>query len=148
DILRGDLNSRDAQVGIGNDDIIFGGAGDDRIGGKGGNDSLFGGAGDDRIWGDDGDDLIRGGLGNDTLTGDDRSGGQGSDTFVLALGEGTDLITDFVNGTDFIGLADGLTFGSLTVTSEESKTMISAGDETLAELMGVSSLSESGFVTV
>ena len=33
--------------------------------------------------------------GNDTLTGDVVSGGQGVDTFVLAVGEGTDTILDF-----------------------------------------------------
>ena len=148
DVLRGDLNSRSAQVGIGDDDIIFGGAGSDRIGGKGGNDRLFGEAGDDRIFGDDGDDLIRGGPGNDTLTGDDNSGGSGSDTFVLAVGEGTDTITDFEVGIDLIGLADGLTFGSLSVVVQGANTLISAGDETLAELLGVSSLTERAFVPV
>ncbi|MEL7054390.1 MAG: hypothetical protein AAGM45_21790 [Cyanobacteria bacterium J06588_5] len=99
-MLRGDRNSRDAQTGeAGGDDLIYGGAGNDRIGGKSGNDRLFGDAGDDQIWGDDGDDLIHGGLGNDTLTGDNFSGGQGADTFVLAIGEGTDTITDFEIGT-------------------------------------------------
>ncbi|MGB3292736.1 MAG: glycerophosphodiester phosphodiesterase family protein [Phormidesmis sp.] len=146
DVLRGDLNTRNAQVGIGDDNIIFGGTGNDRIGGKAGNDQLFGEAGDDRIWGDDGDDLIRGGLGNDTLTGDDNSGGSGSDTFVLAAGEGTDTITDFEVGIDFIGLAEGLTFGSLSVVAQGASTLISAGDETLAELLGVNGLSESAFI--
>ncbi len=146
DILRGDNNSRRSGGTVGGNDTIFGGAGNDRIGGKGGNDRLFGEAGDDRIYGDDGDDLIRGGLGNDVLTGDDNSGGSGSDTFVLALGEGTDTITDFEVGIDFIGLADGLTFGSLSVTAQGTSTLISAGDETLAELLGVNGLTESSFV--
>ena len=146
DVLRGDLNSRDAQVGIGNDDTIFGEGGNDRIGGKGGNDTLYGGAGDDQIWGDDGDDLLWGGLGNDTLTGDDRSGGQGSDTFVLAAGEGTDTITDFEVGIDFIGLAGGLSFGALAFSGNA----ISSGTETLAILQGVdtTTLDASAFVTV
>lgn len=145
DVLRGDLNQRNSQVGIGNDDLIRGGAGNDRIGGKGGNDLLFGESGDDLIWGDDGDDILRGGVGNDTLTGDDFSGGQGSDTFVLALGEGTDTIVDFEVGTDFIGLADGLAFGELSFSSN----LILAGSETLAELnVAASSLGESSFVIV
>ena len=150
DVLRGDLNSRRPQNGIGGNDTIFGGAGDDRIGGKGGDDQLFGESGDDQIWGDDGDDLLRGGLGDDTLTGDDFSGGQGSDTFVLAIGEGTDTIVDFETGTDFIGLADGLSFGQLTLTQSGGNALISAEEETLAVLNGVtaSSLSESDFVTV
>jgi glycerophosphoryl diester phosphodiesterase len=149
DILRGDLNKRDAQVGIGGNDTIFGGGGNDRIGGKGGNDILLGEAGDDRIWGDDGDDIIRGGLGKDTLTGDDSSGGQGRDTFILAVGEGKDLITDFKVGTDLIGLAGGLSFGSVSITTKGANTLISAGSEMLAELTGVTGgLTANAFVTV
>lgn len=148
DILRGDVNSRRSGGKVGGNDTIFGGAGNDRIGGKAGNDMLFGGAGDDVIFGDDGDDLLSGGLGNDILTGDDRSGGQGSDTFVLAAGEGTDTITDFEVGIDFIGLAGGLTFGSLSLVTQGANTLISAGDETLAELLGVNGLAESAFVPV
>ncbi len=145
DVLRGDLNLRSSQVGIGNDDIIYGGAGSDRIGGKGGNDTLFGDEGDDLIWGDDGDDIIRGGLGNDTLTGDDFSGGQGADTFVLAAGEGTDTIVDF-DASDFIGLADGLSIGVLSFEGET----ISFGEQTLAVLTGVdtTALAADRFVTV
>jgi len=150
DVLRGDLNSRDAQVGVGGDDIIYGGAGNDRIGGKGGNDRLFGDAGDDQIWGDDGDDVLYGGLGNDTLTGDDFSGGRGADIFVLAVGEGTDTITDFMAGEDMIGLAAGLSFGQLTVSADGNNAVIAAGDETLATVMqtGVEALTESAFKTV
>ncbi|MEL7359062.1 MAG: glycerophosphodiester phosphodiesterase family protein [Cyanobacteria bacterium J06560_6] len=146
DVLRGDLNNRDAQVGVGGDDIIYGGAGNDRIGGKGGNDTLYGGADDDQIWGDDGDDLIYGGLGNDTLTGDDFSGGRGADTFVLAAGEGTDTIVDFEVGTDLIGLAGGLTFGQLTLADSE----IRLGEEVLASLNGVetSTLTDANFTAV
>ncbi|EDX85032.1 RHS Repeat family [Synechococcus sp. PCC 7335] len=146
DILRGDLNSRNSQVGIGDDDIIRGGAGRDRIGGKGGNDTLFGGDDDDRIWGDDGDDIIRGGAGNDTLTGDDFSGGQGADTFVLASGEGTDTITDFEVDRDRIGLADGLSLGSLSFEGET----ISLNEQTLAVLTGVdtTTLTADSFVSV
>ncbi|NEO42575.1 MAG: calcium-binding protein [Moorea sp. SIOASIH] len=134
DVLRGDFNSRSSSSTLGGDDVIYGGAGSDRIGGKAGNDSLFGQNGDDQIWGDAGDDLLRGGLGNDTLFGDNGSGGYGSDTFILAAGEGTDKIGDFQVGEDFIGLADGLTFGQLSVTQEGNKAVISSGDETLAIL--------------
>ena len=146
DVLRGDLNSRKSQVGIGDDDVIFGGAGRDRIGGKGGNDTLFGGADDDQMWGDDGDDILRGGLGNDTLTGDDFSGDQGADTFVPAAGEGTDTITDFEIDHDSIGLAEGLTLGSLSFQGET----ISFGEQTLAVLTGVdtTTLAANSFVTV
>lgn len=133
DILRGDLNSRNPQGNIeGGDDVIHGGAGNDLIGGKSGDDQLFGDEGDDLIWGDDGDDLLRGGLGNDTLTGDDFSGGQGADTFVLAVGEGTDIIVDFEIGEDFIGLADNLTFSQLIITQQGQNTLIESAGEILA----------------
>ena len=144
DVLRGDLNSRNSQVGIGNDDLIRGGAGNDRIGGKGGNDTLFGDDGDDLMWGDDGDDLISGGLGNDTLTGDDFSGGAGSDTFVLAIGAGTDTIVDFEVGIDFIGLTGGLTREQLSFSGNT----IQFGTETLAILTGVADASVVDFAIV
>ncbi len=146
DILRGDRNSRGAQFTKGGDDLIFGGAGNDMIGGKGGNDQLFGESGDDMIWGDAGDDLLYGGLGNDTLTGDNRSGGQGIDTFVLAAGAGTDMIMDFEVGTDLIGLAGGLSFGELTLSTEG----VLFGEEVLATLNGVdaTTLTEVNFTTV
>jgi Ca2+-binding RTX toxin-like protein len=137
DVLRGDLNTRDPQVGSGGDDIIDGGKGSDRIGGKGGNDKLYGSEGDDQMWGDDGDDLLRGGLGSDTLTGDDYSGGRGRDTFVLAPGEGTDTVTDFHLGEDFIGLAGSLTFSALNITSQGANALIGFGSEPLAVLNGI-----------
>ncbi|HEY9761060.1 MAG TPA: glycerophosphodiester phosphodiesterase family protein [Trichocoleus sp.] len=147
DVLRGDRNTRDTQVSeVGGDDIIYGGKGNDRIGGKSGNDKLYGGEGNDQIWGDDGDDLLRGGFGNDRLTGDNTSGGKGSDTFVLAVGEGTDTITDFQSGIDKIGLANGLTLGALTFSGNT----IAAGEEILAILQGVSTpnLTAASFVNV
>ncbi|MBE9125191.1 hypothetical protein IQ257_09740 [Coleofasciculus sp. LEGE 07092] len=143
DVLRGDLNSRSPGGSIGGDDIIYGGKGNDRIGGKGGNDQLYGQDDNDQIWGDDGDDLLWGGLGNDTLTGDNFSGGRGSDTFVLAAGEGTDTIIDFHIGEDFLGLANGLTFEELTITqgtgANTKNTLISFGGEILAIINKVDS---------
>ncbi len=133
DVLRGDRNSRRAGGSIGGDDIIRGGAGNDRIGGKAGNDFLYGDAGDDQIWGDDGDDLLRGGAGNDTLTGDDFSGGTGADTFVLALGEGTDTILDYGNGADVIQVLGTTSYAAIQSGAD---TLIVAGEATLAILAG------------
>lgn len=145
DILRGDRNSRRTQdKEAGGDDIIFGGAGNDRIGGKAGNDTLYGDEGDDTIWGDDGDDLIFGGLGNDTLIGDNFSRGAGTDTFVVAEGEGTDTILDFEVGIDFIGLAGGLTQAQLSFEGNAIK----LGNETLAILEGVADASVVDFTIV
>ncbi|MDA0267596.1 MAG: endonuclease/exonuclease/phosphatase family protein, partial [Cyanobacteria bacterium] len=148
DVLRGDRNSRNSGGQIGGNDIIFGGAGNDRIGGKAGNDLLYGDAGNDQIWGDDGDDLLWGGLGDDILTGDDFSGGQGSDTFVLALGEGTDTVVDFEVGIDVIGLAGGLGVGDLSVSQSGADTLITAGDATLKLLNLTVSLGDLTFAAV
>ncbi|MEM9976437.1 MAG: CAP domain-containing protein [Cyanobacteria bacterium P01_D01_bin.2] len=138
DILRGDLNQRDSGGAVGGNDVILGDTGNDRIGGKGGDDILFGGAGDDALWGDDGDDLLRGGLGNDMLTGDNFSGGSGADIFILAAGEGMDVIMDFEVGADLIGLADGLSFEDLSLGQSSSGASIAMGDEILAEVKNVS----------
>lgn len=93
------------------DDTIFGGDGNDHISSIGGNDLLYGGAGDDRmdgsnatLYGGDGHDRISGAnsklvgdSGNDFLTGDDfyrgnevLVGGSGDDT--LSGGEGSDSL--------------------------------------------------------
>ncbi|MEA5539715.1 alkaline phosphatase [Limnoraphis robusta Tam1] len=141
DTLRGDENSRSPGGTVGGNDIIYGGLGDDQIGGKTGNDQLFGDEGNDRIWGDDGDDLIDGGLGNDTLTGDDFSGGQGSDTFVLAVGEGIDTIVDFEVGIDLLGLKGELSADKLSISQVGSDAEISLNSEILAILTGVDAAS-------
>ncbi len=137
DTLRGDENSRSPGGTVGGDDTIYGGLGDDQIGGKAGNDQLLGDEGDDLIWGDDGDDLIDGGLGDDILTGDDFSGGQGADTFVLAVGEGIDTIVDFEVGIDLLGLKGELSADELSISQVGSNAEISLGSEMLAILTGV-----------
>ena len=106
-----------------NDDLIFGGSGNDAINGNLGNDTIdagdgndiarggkdndqiSGGAGNDSLSGDLGSDTLIGGAGNDTLT-----GGDGTDLFKFAAadahyaGAGTDVITDYTDGTDKIAL--------------------------------------------
>ncbi|MGL5082333.1 MAG: alkaline phosphatase [Microcoleaceae cyanobacterium] len=150
DLLRGDNNQRASGGVEGGDDTISGGLGNDRIGGKGGNDQLSGDDGNDRIWGDAGDDLIDGGLGNDRLWGDSGDAVGGADIFVLAVGAGTDTISDFEVGIDLIGLAGGLMFAELALTSDNGSAAIALGEEVLAVLSGVNAadLSESAFTTV
>ncbi len=131
------LGDRNANFRTGGSDTIYGGAGDDRIRGNGGADILFGDAGHDFLRGDAGDDLLRGGLGNDRLRGDRSRRDEGRDTFVLAVGEGTDTVDDFRVGEDFIGLADGLSFGQLVITQQAGRTLIEVADETLAILRNV-----------
>ncbi|MGE5546180.1 MAG: C2 family cysteine protease [Solirubrobacterales bacterium] len=97
-------NLNGAFVGTGNDgaNLITGGAGKDTLDGGKGDDTLVGGA--------EADTLI-GGAGNDTLT-----GGDGADVFRITK-EGLDLITDFVHGTDRLGLGSAA-FGKITAVTD------------------------------
>jgi Ca2+-binding RTX toxin-like protein len=135
-------------IGGESDNQLTGNNASNTLAGLGSNDTLYGEAGDNQIWDNDDDGLLRGDLGNDTLIGDDFS--DGSDTFVLAIGEGTDTITDFEMGTDLIGPADGLTFGQLTISEEGGNTLLSIGNETLASLNSVDPplLTEASFTLV
>jgi Ca2+-binding RTX toxin-like protein len=132
DILRGDLNDIDNQGIIDGNDTMYGGAGNDRIGGKGGNDQLFGGRDNDEIWGDLGNDTLKGGQDNGKLkvtgTGDDAVisklvigdtliGGiygqdGGNDTFIYGRNSGetsgVDLIIGFNNTSDILQLTGSL----------------------------------------
>ncbi len=122
DYLQGNAGHDTLDGGAGSD-RIQGGQGNDSIGGAAGNDTLNGNLGDDSIDGGDGNDSLRGGQGNDSLSGglgadrlsgdlglDTLSGGSGADIFLFSPGSslftdaGTDVITDFQNGSDRIGL--------------------------------------------
>jgi len=139
-------HSADVINAQGGDDQVYGLSGDDLLRGGEGNDILFGGAGADTLEGGAGNDVLVGGAGDDLLIGDDPSGERGSDTFVLAAGQGTDTIVDFEVGTDLIGLAGGLSFGSLTFENET----IRFGNEVLATLTGVdtTTLDAASFISV
>lgn len=100
----------DRAVKNGND-VIEGGAGDDRLYGMGGNDVIYGGADNDTIHGrgldtpvdaDDADsDYIDGGTGNDVISGDDGDdtilGGEGDDSI-----RGDNALAFTVDGNDTI----------------------------------------------
>lgn len=128
-------------------DVINAGAGDDLIFANGGNNEILAGAGNDTIYTGSGDDLINGGAGNDTLW---LGGGQ--DTIVLASGSGVDTINNFQLGQTRIGLAGGLTFGSLSLVQESGATLIeiTATGEDLARLSWVqaSNIASNTFITV
>ena len=72
----------------GEEDIISGRAGNDKISSLGGNDTVSGGAGNDRLNGGDGVDTLRGGAGNDKITdglgNDVLTGGAGADKFIFS----------------------------------------------------------------
>ena len=120
-----------------------------------GNDTIYGGAGNDVIHGDGGNDTLDGGTGSDVIY-----TGTGIDTVVLRAGGGNttladaDLILDFTDGTDILGLDGGLQYGQLTIAqgtgSNSSDTIIKAGSEYLAILTGisVSNISEADFTPV
>ncbi|MEM9348925.1 MAG: calcium-binding protein [Pseudomonadota bacterium] len=66
------------------DDVLFGGSGDDFLSGSAGHDRLDGGLGNDELSGGSGSDLLMGGEGNDVLSGgseaDQLFGGAGQDS--------------------------------------------------------------------
>jgi hypothetical protein len=99
--------------GAGNDIITGADLSADVINGEGGNDILFGGSGNDTINGGAGNDIINGGAGADTLT-----GGADADTFrfdnsvVSGAPAVADVVTDWTDGTDFISISEGATFGA------------------------------------
>ncbi len=109
--------------------------------GKGGNDKLFAKGGDDIVLGGNGWDMLNGGCGDDILYGgkgrDTQKGGRGSDTFVLTAGPYTDVIKDFRNGVDHLGLTNGLAFEALEVVRQGCSTVIRAGEDRLAVLQDV-----------
>ncbi|WP_147126671.1 calcium-binding protein [Shimia ponticola] len=97
------------------DDILFGGAGQDMLSGSAGHDVLSGESGDDRLFGGSGNDQLFGGTGDDLLSGgrhaDTLSGGDGDDT--LNGGSSNDVL-DGGDGADNLiggGGADTITGG-------------------------------------
>jgi len=94
-------------------DTITGSDQADIINGEAGNDTLSGGLGNDIINGGAGNDTINGGGGQDTLT-----GGSETDTFRFdnSVTSGApalvDVVTDWTDGTDFISISGGDTFGA------------------------------------
>ncbi|MBD1862415.1 MULTISPECIES: cadherin-like domain-containing protein, partial [Trichocoleus] len=139
-------NGQDTMNGTAGDDVLNGGNGDDILRGFAGDDKLLGGNGIDNLQGGEGKDWLYGGRGNDLL-----NGGLGRDTFVLISQNGTDTIQDFTDGEDQIGLAEGLTFGQLTVSSSNGNTLIAKnGGDVLAILSGVNSslITQADFISV
>jgi Ca2+-binding RTX toxin-like protein len=118
-------------------------------------DNLYGEAGDDTRFGTDSDNILDGGTGADKIY-----SGDGSDTIVLRSGDGgsalanADTIFEYMDGTDVIGLDDGLLYSDLTIVqgtgSNSSDTVISYGSEYLAILTGttVSNINYFDFASV
>jgi alkaline phosphatase len=159
DVLKGDKGDDDLRGGRG-DDVLKGDEGDDDLRGGRGNDVVIGGLGDDNLYGDRGNDLLVGGNGNDLLQGgfgqNVITGGAGEDRFVLAAGEGINIVTDFTLADDLLILSGGLGFEQLTVAQgvgdQASNTLIKLAqtDELLAVLNDVpaNTISNMAFSTV
>jgi len=115
-----DAGSGDDRVWGGDgDDLLLGGAGNDLMDGQEGDDILEGGDNDDELWGGLGDDVMEGGPGEDVLypgSGVDAVyGGLGNDTIiVLAACELTSgKLLSGGDGTDTLVLASGLDLAAL-----------------------------------
>ncbi len=93
---------------IGDDDVIYGGTGNDYIDGVGGDDEIYGGDNDDILLGSAGNDFIDGGAGNDAIKGDGFNVPvelQGDD--YIDGGNGNDLIWGNSGNDELFG-GDGL----------------------------------------
>lgn len=104
----------DVLFGISGHDYLYGGNGNDEVSGNSGNDKLFGNGGQDILNGNSGDDILQGGSGNDVLNGnsgdDELSGDSGEDT--LSGGSGNDRASggsgnDTINGGSGMDLLFG-----------------------------------------
>jgi Ca2+-binding RTX toxin-like protein len=107
---------KDRLIGNELNNMIVGNGGDDILSGGSGNDRLFGGAGSDRF-----------------------KGGRDRDVFALEFSVGRDLIQDFHDRQDKLGLTAGIKFNQLNLTQQGRNTLISFGGDQLALLRNVRS---------
>lgn len=138
------FNIEDVATGSGNDmiigdhnaNMIHGQAGNDVLIGNDGNDSLQAGSGDDNLDGGNGSDTLRGGTGMDTIT-----TGAGNDILQYSAGDGADIITDYMDGSDKFDLGSfGTNFASLVITDDGfGNAVIDMGGGDTMTLTGVNS---------
>lgn len=148
DLLHGD-NGSDRLYGNLGDDLLFGDELNDLLKGGNGNDDLDGGEGEDRLFGENGNDTLSGSNGRDILDGgaeddlldggaesDRLIGNDGNDTFVIAEG---DIVYDYIDGSDRLGLSNSLNFNDLSIISNGTNTEIRlrSNNELLATLYQV-----------
>ena len=95
--------------------------------------TLTGNLGNNSIDGAAGNDTILAGAGNDTLT-----GGDGNDEFRMSTG--ADVVTDFVSGTDKVGIAYGSTYTTEDI-DDGANMKITVGTST----MTLNNITEAGF---
>ena len=117
DTINGGLGN-DTLRGDHGDDLIYGDEGIDRLYGKGNNDILYGGPEKDYLYGGNGNDTLYGGTGKDTMFGN-----AGADIFALEANldnADRNVIKDFSDGEDRLGLTFGLAFEDLSITNNSS----------------------------
>ena len=87
-------------------------------------------------------DVLRFGETHDVLNGQEGDdvliGGRGNDIFHLSQGNGFDRIRDFVDGEDKLNLGSSLNFSQISISQVGSDIRISASNDLLAVLEGVS----------
>jgi len=128
----------DTVYGLAGDDVLYGASPVNNGLGQDSDDILYGGDGNDTLIGGPGNNTLDGGPGKDILSGktgissgDNWSGtindnntyhGEyGINTFIIRAGDGgssidgADVITDFEDNNDLIGMADGLEYSQLTI---------------------------------
>ena len=147
DILKGGEGNDTLRGNLGND-FLYGGAGNDYIEGNGDNDMIQGGDGNDKLLGNLGNDTLYGGAGIDTLIGND-----GADIFAIQFGSGKDIISDYENLTDRLGLSGSRSFSELNITPniDGTGTLIKDNNNNvLAVISGVDSslITEADFVSL
>jgi Ca2+-binding RTX toxin-like protein len=98
----------DSADALGGNDLVDGTRGNDKLGGGPGSDAVLGGPGKDEIDGGPDHDYVQGGPDDDTLRGgpgqDQHWGDEGRDVFVIDADAASEVIHDFVPGTDRIDL--------------------------------------------
>ena len=117
-------------------DLVFGGSGDDKVIGGSGTDSILGQSGNDHLVGGNGGDTLLGGSGNDLVDGgggsDSLRGGTGSDAIIG--GAGTDTLSGD-GGSDLVAAtteldseltAAWLAGGSYTQRVQTARSLMSA----------------------
>ncbi|WP_309137411.1 calcium-binding protein, partial [Campylobacter ureolyticus] len=127
-------------IGTDGDDKFYLTSNNDNFKALGGNDIVYGGVGDDAIGGEDGNDILYGGIGNDILNGgtgnDELYGEEGNDTYVFGKEWGQDIIKDYdgFNNIEFIDniSIDDLVFDKngrdLVISDKELKNTITIKD--------------------
>ncbi|MBN9559734.1 MAG: calcium-binding protein [Alphaproteobacteria bacterium] len=136
--------------------LVFGGSGGlTFIGGSGnatvvagnGNATVTAGSGADAVWGGAGSDVLQAGSGNATL-----AGGAGADLFGFTAGRagGSDVIVDFLSGTDHVQLqgygGNAVASALAGATTANGNTLITLGDGTQVAFLNVTGLTAADFV--